>query len=87
MQKTVYLAGPILGCTHKGANDWRRYVNDKLYNSNIIPISPLRCEPLVGDRYEGVYDDPLFGTEKAIGSKNLYDTLQCDLTLAYLARS
>lgn len=82
--KTVYLAGPILACDKSEANDWRIYVADKLLPHNIIGISPLRCEPLIGDRYSMEYSDPKFGTARAIGSKNVYDVRNCDMTLAYL---
>lgn len=81
---TVYLAGPIVGCTKGEANDWRIYVADKLANHSIIGVSPLRCEPLIGERYTLGNMDPRFGTAKAIGSKNNYDVHKCDMTLAYI---
>ena len=85
--KTVYLAGPIDGMTFKGANGWRQYVHDRLLPVGIIGVSPLRCEPLRKgqDTYtaaEGV--DPKFGTSKAIGSKNIHDVRNCDMTLCFL---
>lgn len=83
-QTFVYLAGPILGCTGKEANDWRKVVADQLAPHNIIGISPLRCEPLVGETYDATYNDPCFGTGRAIAAKNLFDVQNCDLTLAYL---
>lgn len=83
MKKTVYLAGPILDCTKDQANDWRQYVADKLSPHGIIGISPLRCEPLIGERYSMQYQDPKFGTARAIGSKNVFDVKNCDMTLAY----
>lgn len=84
MKKFVYLAGPIMGCTAGEANDWRRYVADKLVEHSIIGISPLRCEPLIGERYTADYPDPRFGTPRAISAKNLHDVKMCDFTLAYL---
>lgn len=86
MMRTVYLAGPILACTHGEANDWRIAAADKLDHQGIIGISPLRCEPLIGERYGVNYADPKFGTARAIGSKNLFDVLNCDLTLAWLPK-
>jgi hypothetical protein len=80
----VYLAGPILGCTMGEANDWRKYVDAKLRPHNIIGISPLRCEPLVGERYTTDYPDPLFGSPRAIAAKNKFDVRTCDVTLALL---
>lgn len=53
---------------------------------NIRGISPLRCEPLIGERYTSSSPDPKFGTARAIASKNLNDVRMCDLTLAYLPR-
>ena len=86
-QKTVYLAGPILGMTKQGANDWRKYVAGQLKDHNIIGISPLRCEPLIGERYGANYEaDPKFGTSRAIASKNILDVQMCDVTFAYFPK-
>ena len=84
--KTVYLAGPIAGCDRGEANDWRSHVSYQLRQHNIQGISPLRCEPLVGDRYSVGYDDPRFGTARAIASKNFLDVQMCDITLCYLPK-
>ena len=82
----VYLAGPILGCTHGEANDWRVKVAARLREHNITGVSPLRCEPLVGDRYSADYPDPRFGTPRAISAKNKFDVHNCDITLAVLPK-
>lgn len=84
MNKTVYLAGPITGMLKGAANDWRYEFAEQLKDHGIIGISPLRCEPLVGERYGGTYADPKFGTARAIASKNLYDVQSCDMTLAFM---
>ena len=81
---TVYLAGPILGCTADEANDWRKDFADRLYEQCIRGISPLRCEPLIREKYEPFYEDPRFGTKQAIAAKNFFDLKECDITLAYL---
>jgi nucleoside 2-deoxyribosyltransferase len=83
---TVYLAGPIAGCNQAEANDWRVEVRGKLANFGVVGISPLRCEPIVGERYMLNYADPKFGTARAISSKNLFDVRHCDMILAYLPR-
>lgn len=83
---TVYLAGPITDCTGPEANDWREAVALKLSSHGIRGVSPLRCEPIVGDRYGSTYADPMFGTARAISSKNVYDVGRCDMTLAYLPK-
>ena len=84
----IYLAGPIMGCDESGANDWREYVKEKLkqINPQIKGVSPLRCEPKVGETYQIVYDDDKFGTERAISSKNTFDTQMADMVIAYLPR-
>lgn len=85
--KTCYLAGSISGCTHGEAKDWRDDVSAKLARHFIKGISPLRCEPLVGERYGLTYEDPRFGTAKAIASKNMLDVEMCDITLCYMPAS
>jgi nucleoside 2-deoxyribosyltransferase len=83
MKRTVYLAGPILGRTFAEANDWRGTFSELLSRYGIIGVSPLRCEPLIGERYSLNYPDPRFGTPRAIASKNKLDVRMCDMTLCY----
>lgn len=81
----VYLAGPILGCTEGEAKDWRKFVDDQLRQANIVGVSPLRCEPIIGKRYGmGYENDPKFGVASAIAAKNMFDVRKCDFTLAYM---
>jgi hypothetical protein len=82
----VYLAGPILGCTEGEANDWRLKVDKFLRPFNIVGISPLRCEPIHGERYTMEYADPKFGTARAISSKNLFDVHECKLGIFYIPK-
>ena len=84
--RTVYLAGPISGCTREEANYWRDQCAKVLEDHGIEGRSPLRCEPLVGERYEANNPDPRFGTARAIASKNLFDVQTCDFTLAYMPK-
>lgn len=81
--KTVYLAGPITGCTKGEALGWRDYASSRLASAGITGISPLRCEPIVGERYGVGYSDPRFGVPRAIAAKNLYDMKNCDMALVY----
>lgn len=83
---TVYLAGPILGRTHGEANEWRDDLRARLEDHGIQGISPLRCEPLIGERYSTEYPDPKFGTPRAIASKNMTDVRRCDMTLCYMPK-
>ena len=84
--KTVYLAGPILGCTLGEANDWRRGMDGWLKDFGIRGVSPLRCEPIVGEIYSAEYPDQRFGVPRAIAAKNRFDVENCDMTLAFLPK-
>lgn len=83
MKPKIYLAGPIFGTTGAEANDWRRDMSARLAPHGIIGISPLRCEPIIGERYDLHCGDPCFGTSEAIVGKNFLDLRACDFTLAY----
>ncbi len=78
---SLYLAGPIFGCTEGEAKDWRSYVSARL--PWVRCISPLRCEPMIGARYDVAYNDPRFGMPKSIVAKNFLDLRACDMALAY----
>lgn len=84
--KAIYLAGPIAGCDIKEANDWRHDLSYLLGQHGIRGVSPLRCEPLIGERYSVGYEDPRFGTPRAIASKNFMDVQMCDMTLCYFPK-
>lgn len=80
----VYLAGPIAGCDKDEATNWRDSAATYFRECGIQAISPLRCEPLIGERYALSYQDKRFGTPQAISGKNWFDTVNCDIVLAYL---
>ena len=78
MKKYIYLAGPIAGCDKGEANDWRNEVKERFIDG-IVGISPLRCEPLIKERYDEAkdfdnganqYKDKRFGTAEAIVGTN-----------------
>lgn len=82
----VYLAGPIMDCDFGEANDWRKYAAGVLRPHNIIGISPLRCEPIHGEKYSAQYADHRFGVPRAIAAKNKFDVRRCEMTLALLPK-
>ena len=80
----IYLAGPITGCNDKEANDWRESMIIALDVIEIQGVSPLRCEPILGERYDASQEvDNKFGTPQVIAAKNKLDVARCDLTLAF----
>ena len=82
----IYLAGSIAGCDKGEANDWRNTVSAALAQHGIVGVSPLRCEPIHGERYGVSYEDPRFGTARAISSKNFLDVQRCAATLCYMPK-
>jgi nucleoside 2-deoxyribosyltransferase len=82
----VYLAGPITGQTVAEANDWRTWmsINLSAAGTDIVGVSPLRCEPIIGEVYGPEYADNMFGTPQVIAAKNKEDVRRCDITFAYL---
>jgi len=83
VKPTVYLAGPITGETVSSANDWRQDMTERLARHGIIGISPLRAQPVHGERYDMHYPDPCFGMPKTIVAKNYLDVSRCDFVLAH----
>lgn len=69
MTKTVYLSGPIAGCTFAEATDWREYVADRLA-PGLVAVSPMRGKAILRD---------LMGTNKfsAEGSRAYAHLLNC----------
>jgi hypothetical protein len=86
LPRYVYLAGPIMGCTEGEAKNWRGYVNQLLEPHHIYGVSPLRCEPLIGEKYDLQYADPRFGTPRAIAAKNRFDVRTCDMAICFLPK-
>jgi hypothetical protein len=80
--KTVYLVGPIKGCTYKGCTDWREYAIKELKKDNIQGISPMRAknfltdEDLINDAY-----DHVLSCGKGITTRDFYDVSTCDMIL------
>ncbi len=55
---TVYLAGPIAGCSYAGATDWRDRAQDVLARDGIRGLSPMRAKEYlkgVGAKLEHPY--------------------------------
>ena len=85
MKIFVYLAGPVTGHTVSNVNDWRYELKSK-FPKNIVGVSPLREQEAENPVYKIWTDEPKFGSPMAISGKNWYDTLKCDVVLAYLPK-
>ncbi len=82
---TVYLAGPITGCTYNGCTDWRDYAKKKLAEGGLVGLDPMRGktflekETNVGNNYA----HPL-GTPRGIMTRDHWDCTRCDVLLVNL---
>ena len=89
--KTVYLSGPITGCTYEGCTDWRSYVQIALAQSNILAISPMRAKdylqqldgPISGHGREYSHMG-VFSTPAAVVTRDRFDTQRADMILMNL---
>ena len=87
--KSVYLSGPITGCTYEGCVDWREAIAAKLKAHGIAGMSPMRGKDYLKDA--GVIDDATasiftqaIGRDPAIVARDRYDTTKSDFMLVNL---
>lgn len=81
----MYLSGPISGLTYKGSTDWREFVT-QAFPPHIQGVSPMRAKRYLdkpGVKIEGSYDFPM-STDRAINSRDRFDTLRADAVLVNL---
>lgn len=83
MPSKVYLAGPITGLDWEGATDWRLYARERLAVHNILGLSPLRAKNYLNRELSlsDTYDDHPLSTEKAITTRDRFDSQRADLML------
>jgi len=83
----VYLAGPITGLTHKGADEWREKACITLESHGVTPLSPLRAERFL-ENY-GVLETSYIGatpmvTDRGMVTRDLWDVSRCDAVIVNL---
>jgi nucleoside 2-deoxyribosyltransferase len=94
VDKTVYLAGPISGCTWDEATDWRDEARNQLLRSGIKAVSPLRakvylreCGPIKDHYNDDDIDVDAFtnmSTPRGITTRDRFDCTRCDVVLVNL---
>ncbi len=80
----VYLAGPILGLTFDGAQDWRNEAKAHLeQHSTIKTLSPLRGKEYLKMRgpLEGSYTEFPLSTDSGITSRDRWDCTRSDVVI------
>jgi nucleoside 2-deoxyribosyltransferase len=94
VHKTVYLAGPISGCTWGEATDWREEVRNQLLRSGIKAVSPLRakvylreCGPIKDHYTDDDIDVDAFtnmSTPRGITTRDRFDCLNTNVLFVNL---
>ena len=85
---TVYLAGPITGCTYGDCTDWRGWVIDNL-PQGIVGLSPMRHKEYLLERTSGAdlghvadqYPDFVLSSQRGIFARDHWDCKRCDALL------
>lgn len=90
---TVYLAGPISGCSYAGATDWRNDAITDLATAGVKGLSPMRAkEYLAGVESDVGFSStceeyghlsPLSGP-RGIMTRDRFDATRCDVLLVNL---
>jgi nucleoside 2-deoxyribosyltransferase len=82
----LYLAGPITGCTYKGATNWRASFAERAQELGYNVYSPMRGKEHLSRvrrlRPHG-YDNPT-STDKAIMRRDSFDVRRSDVIVANL---
>ena len=83
MNKLVYLAGPIDGCSYEGCTSWREYAIEELRKDGIIGLSPMRAKDFLKQHpklTDSIHDHPLT-SDSGITTRDMWDVRRCDVVL------
>jgi nucleoside 2-deoxyribosyltransferase len=82
---TVYLAGPITGCTYGGCTDWRKLVRADLESFGITSLDPMRGKDFLANETSvgNDYENPL-ACPRGIMTRDHWDCTRCDVLLVNL---
>jgi nucleoside 2-deoxyribosyltransferase len=80
--KSVYLAGPITGCTYQGCTDWRKKAIERLKEFDIEGLDPMRAKSYLEAFVEmgNEYNHPL-SSARGIMTRDHWDCTRCDIVL------
>lgn len=83
MNRKVYLAGPITGCSYNGCTDWREYAKNELALVGIDGFSPLRAKEYLASMEAMPHTSTLnvMSSAKAINVRDHYDCMSSDVIL------
>jgi nucleoside 2-deoxyribosyltransferase len=83
----VYLAGPITGLTHEGADQWREKISTTLEENGVTPLSPLRAEKFL--KSYGILETSYIGatpmvTDRGMVTRDFWDVSRSDAVIVNL---
>lgn len=83
MNKLVYLAGPITGCSYGGCTDWRNDSINRLALHGITGLNPMRAkEYLKAEKaITGSYEDKVMSCARGIITRDRFDTFRSDVLI------
>lgn len=83
MNKLVYLAGPITGCSYDGCTNWREHAINSLRSWGIFGLSPMRAKEYLKDEkaITGSYEDKVMSCSRGITARDRFDTFRCDVII------
>jgi hypothetical protein len=86
MNKSVYLAGPITGCTFAGCTDWRKYAAKILIDVGITALDPMRAKDylLQYTNMSDSYEDSVLSCSRGIMTRDHWDCTRCGVLLVNL---
>jgi nucleoside 2-deoxyribosyltransferase len=81
--KSIYLCGPISGCSYGECTDWRKYVARHIA-PDIIALSPMRGKKYLEHEKEigHSYEETIMSSAQAITSRDRFDVMNCDMLFA-----
>lgn len=82
---TIYLAGPITGCSYAGCTDWREYFKT-LVPASVQCLSPMRGKDyLAGEKIiDGSYPEHVLSCSRGIMTRDRFDCTRADLVVVNL---
>jgi len=84
MKPTVYLCGPITGCTFGQCTDWREYAVERLAEFGVRGLSPMRHKDylLKETRIADAYPGEVLSSQRGIMTRDFWDSYRCDAVIA-----
>jgi nucleoside 2-deoxyribosyltransferase len=84
MNKLVYLAGPIDGCTYESCTNWREDAIQQLAKDGITGLSPMRAKEFLKIHQkiiDKIHNNHPLTSDSGITTRDIWDVRRCDAIL------